>query len=141
MCFVARGVSGPEPFKNGSEAPPEPRQVRPLLAKHGVNSTIAILKDYHEKDPGAPIFQGNFAFALVYELLENHQVQEAVAFQRMYRSFGQDLVKRFISTGDRYLRTGAKIIAQEHFERARTLDPGNGEAADRLRKMRETNKN
>ncbi len=140
MRFVARGVSGPEPFKNGSETPPEPRQVRPFLAKHGVNSTIATLNAYHEKDPGAPIFQGNFAFALVYELLENHQVQEAVAFQRMYRSFGQDLVKKFISTGDRYLRFGDKIRAQEHFERARMLDPENGEAADRLRKMREAKK-
>ncbi len=27
MRFFARGVSGPEPFKNGSETPPDPRQV------------------------------------------------------------------------------------------------------------------
>jgi dienelactone hydrolase len=65
MRFVARGVSGPEPFKNGSEVPPEPRQVRPLLAKQGVDSTITIFKAYHGKEPGAPIFQGNFGFELV----------------------------------------------------------------------------
>jgi hypothetical protein len=120
--------------------PPEPRQVRPLLAKRGVDSTIAILKSYHEKEPGAPVFQGSFGFALVYELLENGQVQEAVAFHRMYRSFGQDLVKKFISSGDSYLRHGAKTRAQKQFERARSLDPENGEAADRLKKMREAKK-
>ncbi len=140
MRFVARGVSGPEPFENGSDKPPEPRQIRPLLAKQGVNSTIAILKAYHEKDPGAPIFQGNFAFALVYELLESHQDQAAVAFGRMYRSFGQDVVKSFITAGDSYLRFGDKGRAQEYFERARTLDPENGEAALRLRKMDEAKK-
>jgi pimeloyl-ACP methyl ester carboxylesterase len=141
MSFVARGVSGPEPFKDGSEMPPEPRQVRPLLAKHGVNSTITILKAYHGKDPGAPIFQGNFAFALMYELLESRQVQEAVAFQRMYRSFGQDVAKKFVSIGDRNLRFGDTIRARENFERARTLDPENTEAAGRLKKMREAKKN
>ena len=140
MRFLARGISGPEPFKTGSEIPPDPRQVRPLLAKQGVESTIAILQAYHEKEPGAPVFQGNFAFALVYELLENHQVQEAVAFHRMYRSFGQDLVKKFIISGDGYLRFGAKIRAEQQFEKARTLDPENGEVADRLRKMREAKK-
>ncbi len=138
--LLARGISGPEPFQDGSKMPPEPRQVRPLLAKRGVDSTIAILKSYHEKEPGAPVFQGSFGFALVYELLENGQVQEAVAFHRMYRWFGQDLVKKFISSGDSYLRRGAKTRAQKQFERARLLDPENGEAADRLKKMREAKK-
>ena len=62
---------------------------------------------------GLLIFQGNFAFALVYELLENRQVQEAVAFQRMYRSFGQDLVKKFVSAGDRYLRSRRQVARTE----------------------------
>jgi pimeloyl-ACP methyl ester carboxylesterase len=138
--LLARGVSEPEPFQDGSKMPPEPRQVRPLLAKRGADATIAILKSYHEKEPVAPVFQRNFGFALVYELLENGQVREAVAFHRMYRSVGQDLVKIFISSGDSYLRQGAKTRAGHYFESARTLDPENSEAADRLRKMREAKK-
>ena len=135
--LLARGVSGPVPFQDGSKMPPEPRQVRPLLAKRGADSTIAILKSYHEKEPSAPVFQTNFGFALVYELLENGQVPEAIAFHRMYRSVGQDLVKKFISSGDSYLRHGAKTYARHYFESALTLDPENSEAADRLRKIRE----
>jgi dienelactone hydrolase len=134
MCLVARGVSGPEPFKIGSSVPPEPRQVRPFLARQGVDATLAILKEYHEKQPDAPIFQGDFGFALVHELLAKDRVADAVAFERLFGAFGQKLVKSFIAWGDVYLRLGAKPRAKHLFECARKLDPENAEAAERLKK-------
>ena len=108
--FGARAVSGRVEITARSPAG------RPLLAKQGADATIAILKSYHDKEPGSPVFQSNFGFELVYELLENRQTQEAVAFYKMYLSFGQDLVKRFISSGDSYLRHGTRIRAGQYFE-------------------------
>jgi len=140
LDFVPVGITAPEPYQDESGAPPAPRQVRPFMAERGLEATVALLNHYHEKDPSAPIFQGDFGFALVFELLEKRQTQEALAFHRLFRSFGENFSKSFIAWGKEYERIGRKPLALDYFEKAHTLDPGNTEAAERLKTLREPKK-
>jgi hypothetical protein len=110
------------------------------MAKRGLDATVSLLKHFHENDPSAPIFQGDFGFALVFELLEKRQTQEALAFDRLYRSFGQNLPRSFIGWGKELERLGSKPRALDYFEKAHTLDPGNTETAERLKALREPKK-
>ena len=135
MSFMPIGASGPEPFKNESGKPPEPRQLRPLLAKDGVNSTIAILKRFHTKEPDAPVFLGDFGVALVEELLAKGKVSDAIAFHRFYLSLGQDAIKTFIAYGDVYLRIGTKRAQANTSNMSGSSTPTMPIAADRLKKL------
>jgi dienelactone hydrolase len=138
--IVARGVASPEPFRDTPNQTPAPRQLRPLLAQRGLDETLKLLEQCHARDPGAPIFLGDFAYALVYELLAKGRKRDAVAVRRLYRTFGQDIAKVFLAKGNRYREFASKERAQEMFEKAQALDPDNPEPAQRLKELRESPK-
>jgi pimeloyl-ACP methyl ester carboxylesterase len=140
LDFVPAGVGAAEPLRDGSDAAPTPRQFRPLLAKRGLEPTIALLKQCHEKDPSAPIFQGEFGYALVFEMLETDRNPEAIAFTRLYASFGLPMIKLFIRTGDVFRGLGMKPTALDYYQKARVLEPDNAEVSERLRALRDAKK-
>ena len=56
--YVPAGVTGPEPYREGSDSPPTPRQFRPFMTARGVEATIALMKRWHETDASARPAQG-----------------------------------------------------------------------------------
>ncbi len=108
LDYVPAGVSAPEPFRDGSDSPPTPRQFRPILNARGTEATIALLERFHAKEPTAPVFLKDFGDALVEELLDQGRAPDAIAFYRLYGSYDKMLLGTFTRRGDRYLRFGAK---------------------------------
>jgi hypothetical protein len=98
------------------------------------------LKQCHEKDPSAPIFQGSFGFALVFEMLEAGRNPEAIALTRLYASFGQPMIESFIRLGDVYRKLGMKPRALDYYQKARVLEPDNAEISERLRALGDAKK-
>jgi hypothetical protein len=133
--LVPRGATGPEPFRDDLNLPPTPRQFRPLLAKRGLESTLTLLERYHARAPHAAIFEGNFGFALIDELLEKGQTHDAIAFQRLYGKFGLNVVKDLLALGDMYRGRKETERARAIYQKARALEPDNAEVAKRLKEL------
>jgi pimeloyl-ACP methyl ester carboxylesterase len=137
---VPPGVTGPEPYREGSDTPPTPRQFRALLAARGVEATVALLKQFHEKDPTAPILGRDFGDSLVEELLDKGRVQAAIAFYRLYGSYDPKLLGIFTRRGDNSRRFGATRGARQYYKKALMLDPMDAVAAERLKSLEEPKK-
>jgi pimeloyl-ACP methyl ester carboxylesterase len=140
LDYMPPGVSEPEPYRDGSASPPTPRQFRPILKARGAEATIALLKQIHEKAPDAPVFLSAFGDALVEELLDQGQTQDAIAFYRLYSSYDKTFLGIFTRRGDRYLRFGAKEGARKYFQKALVVDPADAVAAERLKSLGELKK-
>jgi pimeloyl-ACP methyl ester carboxylesterase len=139
---VPVGVTGPEPFRTGSPTAPAPRQFRSVLAALGVEATIALMKHYHALDSTPAIFGGGFGYALIDELFEKERPSDAVAFHRLYMSFGQDILSMYLEEGELHRRSNAKAEARRYYEKALASDPGNDVATrglDALRKPSKSN--
>ena len=89
--YVPAGVTGPEPYREGSDSPPTPRQFRPFMTARGVEATIALMKRWHETDAAAPILHRDFGDSLVEELLDQGRTQDAIAFYRLYGGFDKTI--------------------------------------------------
>ncbi len=135
---VPAGVTGPDPFRDDSSTPPTPRQFWPLLALRGLESTLALLKRYHQKDPASPLFNEGFGEALVDVLFEKGRIPDAVAVYRLYCSFDKSFSRVFVREGERRLRYGSKAAVLPFFKKAVTLDPANAEATGRLKDLQES---
>jgi len=135
---VPAGVTGPDPFRHDSSAPPTPRQFWPLLAVRGLESTLALLNQYHQKDPAAPLFNEGFGEALVDVFYDKGRVTDAIAVYRLYCSFDKSFSRVFVREAERRLRYGSKAGALLLFDKAVTLDPANAEAVGRVKDLQES---
>ena len=61
---VPAGVSAPETYRDNSGDAPTPRQLRPLMATRGLGPSLELLRAWHQKAPGSPIFQQRFRIFL-----------------------------------------------------------------------------
>jgi dienelactone hydrolase len=128
---VPAGVTGPEPFRDDSTEPPTPRQFWPLLAKRGLESTLALLKQYHQEDPAAPVFNEGFGESLVDVLFDKGQVPDAVAVYRLYCSFDRSFSKNFVREGEMRLRYASKAVpCHTSKRRSRSTPPTPSQPAD-----------
>jgi pimeloyl-ACP methyl ester carboxylesterase len=135
---VPRGVTGPEPFPDGSSTAPQPRQFRPLLAERGAESMIGLLEHYHATDPTAPIFHGSFGSALVDELLETKRHADAIRFYQFYLRCGENILSGYLAEGNMLRGFKAFNEALPYYEKALILDPANQEAAEGLAAVRKS---
>jgi hypothetical protein len=79
---------------------PTPRQFRPLLAARGMESTIALRKRYYEKDASLLVFEQEFIYAVVDELLEQERIHDAAGITRMAEAFGRNIAQVYANKGD-----------------------------------------
>ena len=64
----------------------------------GVEATLALLKRWREKEPGAPVLQEDFGFALVDECLGHGRIEDAIAINRFYSSHDREVFQDFPET-------------------------------------------
>jgi hypothetical protein len=134
---VPAGVTGPDCFRDGLGLAPTPRQFRPLLAARGMEATIALWKHYYEKDPSLPIFDQEFVYALVDELLEKGRTHDAAGIARLAETFGQNVAKVYADEGDLQRRYDSVAEAEEHYRKALLIDPSNAQATEGMNALRD----
>jgi dienelactone hydrolase len=139
VAHVPRGVAGAEPFRPDSPSPPTPRQIRELIARLGVEPTLELLNRHHETSPSAPVFDGDFGFAIVDEFLEVGRIRDAIAVKRAYVKFDSKNAFSYFKMGNSFEKYGVKSRAIDCYKKALLLDPANAEAAERLKKLQEAN--
>jgi hypothetical protein len=133
---VPAGVAGPDRFRDELGLAPTPRQFRRLLAARGLESTAALWEHYYEKDPSLPIFQQEFVYALVDELLEQGRIHDAAGIARVAETFGQNIAQVYADEGDLQRRYDSVAEAEEHYRKALMIDPANAQATEGMNALR-----
>jgi hypothetical protein len=134
---VPAGVTGPDCFRDELGLAPTPRQFRPLLAARGMESTMALWKHYYEKDASLPVFEQEFVYALVDELLERERIHDAAGIARMAETFGQNIAQVYANEGDLQRRYNSVAEAEEHYRKALLIDPSNAQATEGMNALRD----
>ena len=135
--YLPIGATGPEHYRDELKIPPTLRQVRLIIAARGIETTIALLKQWRAQEPAAPIFEDDFGFALVDECLGQARIANAIAINRFYSDHNPKFSKIFVRTGEGYRKAGLRSFAQDYFRKACLLDPGDTAAAARCQRARD----
>jgi hypothetical protein len=133
--YLPKGATGPEPYRDELNVPPALRQVRLLIAARGITTTLDLLKQWRDKEPGAPILHEDSGFALVDECLGHAQVAEAIAINRFFSSHDPTFSRIFMRKGNGCRNAGLRSFALDYYKKACLLDPGDAEAAARLKEL------
>lgn len=113
-----------------------PRLVRPCLKKYEIEKTLSLLTALHQKNPESPCFQHSFAYALVFELLEDrNQLGEAQAIHTFYRQHVPEYKDYFYSMGKFFAERGRRDDALINLRKALQLQPDHVEAKARLKEL------
>jgi len=125
---MAVGRGAPRPRRDDAVGPPTPREVRPFLAQHGRDATIALLRETHAKQPDPPVFHHIFAASLIYELHATGRDEDAKALGAVFRELVDDLIGTFAAQGDFFAKLGSNEYARGCFESILLLDPEDARA-------------
>ncbi|MBX3117561.1 MAG: hypothetical protein KF784_00730 [Fimbriimonadaceae bacterium] len=135
LSYAPVGQVGPAPYDSSRSLPPGPRDIRPLIAKNGAVETGKLLQRYKDQIKVAPIYDTQFAFALVFQLASDSKDADAKTMFAAYRDAGVDAAKALLSNGSFAKRFGMLEFAEKCFRILLMVDPGNKEAADELKAM------
>lgn len=135
--FVPPGRTGPEPYLESGSAPPTPRQLHDFLRREGSDKTIAVLRRFRPIASEAPIYSENFEMFLVFDLLDDGRIKEAIAFRDYYRETGVNVEKYLLESARIFRKRGGNKLAQSFFRRLLLLEPANQEAAEALKQLSE----
>jgi hypothetical protein len=98
---------------------------------------MGLWKHYHEKDASLPIFDQEFACALVDELLEKERIRDAAGIARIAETFGQNIAQVYANEGDLQRRYNSVAEAEEHYRKALLIDPLNAQATEGMNALRD----
>jgi hypothetical protein len=129
------GRASPDAYRDGSDVPPSPRQLRPFLREHGSAKTIALFRRFRTVAPKHPIFTEDFELNLVSDLLDQGRTEEAIAFCDYFREVGVDCEQTFMKVGNAFHKMGRKDWAAGYYQRVLLLKPSNQEAANKLKEL------
>ena len=135
--YLPVGATATEPYRDERNVPPTLRQIRLIIAGRGIEASIALLKKWHETEPGTPLLQKDFGFAVVDECLGYGRIGDAIAIKRFYSSLDTTFARIFVKEGDDWRRVGVKVYAMDYYRKACLLDPTDAEAAARLKELSE----
>jgi len=138
LIHVPRGAAGAEPYRTDSPIPPTARQIRELMGRLGVEPTLELLKRHHKTSPSAAVFHRRLAMAIVDELLELERVRDAIAVKRVYAELDPETAFSYRKMGLSFEGYGMKEHAMSYFRKALLLDPSDAEAAEHLKKLKES---
>lgn len=93
--LAAAGDGAPEPHDPESSLPPTPRQVRPLIAAVGAAETLEILARSRAEHPDAPVYDEQFAYALLLELVLRRRLEEALLLAPFFLELHPNLLSSF----------------------------------------------
>lgn len=125
------GSKGPAAYEPDSESPPTPRQLRPLLAAEGIQTTIEVLRRVHESQPHHPIFDTPLAFGWTFELAVDGRLDDARALHEFFREIDPDFSKFWFALCE-YDEKFERSFALSAWRALVALEPENGAAKARL---------
>jgi dienelactone hydrolase len=132
--YVPKQVTSPEKYDVSSSIPPSPRQVRHILTNNGIGRTLDLLKKFWQKDSTHPIYNLDFAFDLVCDLLHKGKTDDAGEIYKLYTEldgkFQVSIIRRLLVYGE-YFPNHAIYF----FKKVLILEPGNLKAAEKLKEI------
>lgn len=134
--YVPKGASAPPPFDEQSGRAPSPRQVFHGIGTMGAPEWLERLERLHAEDPGAPVFESQFAYALLFDLVARGRPEDAALLAPFYRELHPGLVRTFTVWLD---RSGADTYREYRLHAltaALLLEPENEELKKRLADQR-----
>jgi dienelactone hydrolase len=126
------GDKGPFPYEPDSDTPPTPRQLRPLLAAEGIQTTLEVLRRVHESAPHHPIFDTQLAYGWTYELAVDGKLEEARALHDFFKEIDPDYSKFWFALCE-YDEKFERSFALASWKALIALEPENGAAKARLK--------
>ncbi len=106
-----------------SSSPPTPRQHFALYKSVGIDSALAVLKQYESLADSNPLYQPNYGFGLVFDLLSLNKVQEARKVNAYFNVFEEDGIQEVFNgykrIGERY---GVGLIINYFEDKRKLLD-------------------
>lgn len=136
--YMPRKVISPDKYDISSLMPPTPRQVRYILADNGIARTLDLLRKFWKQDTTHPIYDvSRFIFPLISELLDKGKTDDALAIYKLYieldGKFKAGIIGNFMFFGDVFSNRPQKEDAIKWYRKVLILDPGNAEAAEKLK--------
>jgi hypothetical protein len=137
--YMPKKATAPDKYNPGNSALPTPRQVRYFLADNGIAQTLEVIKKFWKKDSTHPIYESSFASALVSELLDRGKIDDGRAIYKLYveldNKFKDAITGNLMFYGDILSRRPVKQDALNMYKKILTLEPGNSEAAEKLKAL------
>jgi hypothetical protein len=135
--YMPRKATAPDKYNISNSMPPTPRQIRYFLADNGIVKTLDLVRKFWKKDSTHPIYESSFASALVSELLDKGMTNDAQAIYKLYTEleskFKDGILGSLMFYGDILSMRPVKQDAVNMYKKILTLEPGNSEAAEKLK--------
>jgi hypothetical protein len=138
--YLPAGAKGPELYRDETNVPPALRQIRLIISARGVKDTLALLKRWRLKEPGAYVLNEDCGFALVDECLGHGLIEDAIAINCFYSSLYPTFFNIFLRTGDGCRKASLRSLAEDCYNKACLLDPSDAVAAARLKELSDLKK-
>jgi alkylated DNA nucleotide flippase Atl1 len=126
------GVQSPPTYRETAAGAPTPRQLRPLLNRIGVDSTVALFRQFRTDGAVTPILDSeDFQTALLFELVESGRQGDAGKLYRFFAESDPDLILAVLWWVDTFSAIGDDATAAPWLRVARALDPTHPEVIRR----------
>jgi hypothetical protein len=133
LVHVPRGVSAPEPYDPGSDAPPTPRQFVRLLMRPGVEEACLVLERFCESAPPSPIYTDvMLAGSMLYSMIKDRRHHDAARYYAELKKVPLDVLRWFAETSE---DEDEPEQARHFLSVAHSLDPDDADIAAKLRSM------
>jgi len=128
---VPCGVSAPEPYDPGSDAPPTPRQFVRLFMRPGVEEACLALERFRESAPRSPIYTDvMLAGSMLYSMIEGGRHDDAALYYAVLKKMPVDVLRWFaeLSEDEDEPEQALHFLSVAHH-----LDPDDADIAAKLR--------
>ncbi len=117
-------------------APPNRASFAAELASKGFDQALVVYQSMQKREPGFVLSDSELN-SWGYKLLRDGEVRSAIAILRLNTEIHADSWNAFDSLGEAYAGDGNKSLAIEAYRRSISLNPGNSNAQDQLKKLGE----
>ncbi len=135
--IFAHGVAG---IYNPELTPPLPISdvIAKTIEQKGIDAAISQYRDLKRTQPDEYNFSEPLLNALGYQLLTGKKLKEAIEIFKLNVEMFPQSSNVYDSLGEAYMVNGDKSLAVKNYEKSLELDPQNTNAADMLKKLRES---
>jgi CubicO group peptidase (beta-lactamase class C family) len=107
------------------------------IATRGIDSAVTQYRDLKKNQPQGYDFSEPQLNALGYRLMQQHKLKEAIVVLQLNVEAYPQSGNVYDSLGEAYMLNGDKQLAIENYEKSLKLDPGNANAVEMLKKLRD----
>ncbi|MEP1306187.1 MAG: hypothetical protein ABJK11_08360 [Balneola sp.] len=132
---VLIGETGPPPYTYQDKQPPTPDQLWRIAQTDKIKNVVEVLKKFDMQIGQNPIYDDIFAFALLYQLVEDDQIVRAKKLYQYYVEIGAPVTDRFFSLANFSLLMRRTDYAKNCMHVLLKLDPNNKKASQLLKEF------